>query len=1749
MKSTFLISALPFNHFAHKSHLLSQSLVRLSLLLFVFMTSISFQLEAQTTLKPSMEITHNYGDSACQNFVIGAYVQYVRLKVRGADGGNTEIVGGGCNVTKKGGSGATMEVVFTVDGNTNTLSPGGEIRIVAGEHGRGESRGNCTKYAYGSGGGSSGAIYKAPGATEWEALVVAGAGGGSNCDGLKPQQRSNDGEGGADSSSPGNGNGGAEKRYAGADASGGGGGYVSNGGGGAQSPFSTNYSAPRCRADGSQAGGGTTPREGGKGFSGGGYARSGGGGGGGYTGGDGGNLRSNGYGGTSFITSDYIKWVMKDQGGSTGGGAELDGSVTIEGWLLTWTGGHNDDWNNPLNWTPQVLPTSQTPVVIARTFRDPVIKNTYGPRICRYMIIEAHATLTINAGGKLGIPESGDFGIMCYGDIVNNGTLSIGSDSTRVKNNGIHLNTTGTLTNNGLIEVDSTKFGGIYVDGPSAVFTNNASGSLKAGHKAHVTFDALLADGSGTIINYGSIDIKNGETSALLILNGGLLENKAGASIHIEHFTAITTTNSAFGVSSDAFVKNWGNITVDDCYRAMGIFAGSYFHNYSTGYIGLGTNTEVIFGLKLWYTSRNNTILINDGMIEALKVNPDNGQAGVEFISGTFTNNGIMRIVEDFKIFSGMKAATNDTCGYLEVTEKITIGRPFVNNGVLVTNRNGSHDIEGTNNGVISNLKNTNLGDIQNNNNGHIFKPKTGTCEIANFAAIGTSPIHDIDVFLYTDSAQTQHAAAYVSNQNSLFPLDSFPYPNRYGELYASATSTSNNCSHIFPVKVKIEDTTPPRFDFCPSSHTRYTLPGACGATVSYQVTATDICSPPTLTQTSGLDRYAEFPVGTTFNSYVAEDRFGNTSVCSFSVTVVDTTPPVLTCPQNIVQSNDGGYCDAIIHYTFPSGSGSCPGESLNQNTGHISGAAFPKGVTTNEFTVTDASGNTGTCSFTVTINDDEAPVANCPSDMVVSTDQGQCDALVTYSVPTTDNCPGESLNRDGGQASGTAFPKGVTTNSFTVTDASGNTSTCSFTVTVNDTEAPVVNCPANITTSNDLDLCEAIVNYTVTTGDNCPGESLSQTEGQTAGSSFPVGITSNSFTVTDASGNTGTCSFTVTVNDTQNPVVNCPANITTSNDQDLCEALVNYTVTTEDNCPGESLSQTAGQTAGSSFPVGVTTNSFMVTDASGNTASCSFTVTVVDDQNPQITCPANITVSNDANSCDAVVTYAVPVGTDNCPGSITSQTAGLGSGVAFPRGTTTETYQVVDGHGNTHACSFTITINDVDQPVFSCPTSNVVRTTDLGMCDHLAVGQDLDPIVSDNCSIQSLTNDYNQSSSLDGAVFAKGKTLVTWTATDPSGNSTVCAYNIKINDKEAPIFDNCPSDTTITIPFAAGGGYHTWAALTATDNCNSPGQLTITGFPLSGSFFSVGMTPVNWTATDKRNNTRHCDFNVTVVEQGAPAPSGWTNGGAGSSNNCATNYDATTGTLSIITSGGNIHGTSDDFCGITIPNSDQIIDFRARVIPPGTGYYDQAGIMMRQSLSGNAACASMYLTGTSIPIMGLRPSAGSMPLGMPGTAVSTPYWVRLYRYGATIQGYISGDGVNWTLVQSYPNVLSSPLYLTLFAKTSGSQGTATIDSISINGTAARMGLMAEETALSLEAYPNPFSEDLFIKVANALPGETYDVRLSNMMGQRVYGYKTGASAAGTIDQRISLEHLAAGTYLLEVSAGVQRKALKVVKQ
>src|SRR5205085_2238139 len=103
-------------------------------------------------------------------------------------------------------------------------------------------------------------------------------------------------------------------------------------------------------------------------------------------------------------------------------------------------------------------------------------------------------------------------------------------------------------------------------------------------------------------------------------------------------------------------------------------------------------------------------------------------------------------------------------------------------------------------------------------------------------------------------------------------------------------------------------------------------------------------------------------------------------------------------------------------------------------------------------------------------------------------------------------------------------FPLGTTVVTCTATDASGNSSAYSFPVTVVDTQAPTIACPANITT-NTTGLCSQVVNYVTPTGsDNCSVTNVSCSPA--GGSTFPVGTNTVSCIVLDGSGNSASCTF-----------------------------------------------------------------------------------------------------------------------------------------------------------------------------------------------------------------------------------------------------------------------------------------------------------------------------------------------------------------------------------------------------------------------------------------------------------------------------------------------------------------------------------------------------------------------------------------------------------------------------------------------
>lgn len=187
-------------------------------------------------------------------------------------------------------------------------------------------------------------------------------------------------------------------------------------------------------------------------------------------------------------------------------------------------------------------------------------------------------------------------------------------------------------------------------------------------------------------------------------------------------------------------------------------------------------------------------------------------------------------------------------------------------------------------------------------------------------------------------------------------------------------------------------------------------------------------------------------------------------------------------------------------------------------------------GDNTVTLTVTDLSGNSASTDAIVTVQDNIDPVVVCPADVATVNDPGICGAVVTFSVSSTDNCTGQTLQQTAGLASGSVFPAGTTTNTFVVTDAAGNTATCSFDVTVNNTlpEVTIVTGPATpVALGNSISLSIShndnnLTNATIDWDDLTPIENVTNP----STGSFDVshtyatpGVYTVSVTLTDACG------------------------------------------------------------------------------------------------------------------------------------------------------------------------------------------------------------------------------------------------------------------------------------------------------------------------------------------------------------------------------------------------------------------------------------------------------------------------------------------------------------------------------------------------------------------------------------------------------------------------------------------------------
>jgi len=331
-------------------------------------------------------------------------------------------------------------------------------------------------------------------------------------------------------------------------------------------------------------------------------------------------------------------------------------------------------------------------------------------------------------------------------------------------------------------------------------------------------------------------------------------------------------------------------------------------------------------------------------------------------------------------------------------------------------------------------------------------------------------------------------------------------------------------------------------------------------------------------------------------------------------------------------------------------------------------------------------------CSFTVTVNDTEPPSINCPANIVTNTSPGTCVASnVTWTVMASDNCSNVTVNST--PASGSTFPRGVTTVVCTATDGSGNTNTCSFTVTVNDTQPPVISmCATNQTLSANGN-CQAALPYLagqVVATDNCGGI-LTATQTPLAGTLLNLGTNSVTFAVGDGRGNTNSCTAMVIVREAAPPVITCPSDVVVNANPGQCSA-TGVTLGTP-AASGHCSVATVVSNAPSTYPVGTNFVVWTATDGSGNSATCTQKVIVVDSQPPIISCPTDISVTIPAEmTCACNVPLGNPAATDNCGvASIVNNAPSC-----YSVGTNVVVWTATDVHSNISFCTQRVYVSRV---------------------------------------------------------------------------------------------------------------------------------------------------------------------------------------------------------------------------------------------------------------------------------------------------------------------------------------------------------------------------------------------------------------------------------------------------------------------
>ncbi len=495
---------------------------------------------------------------------------------------------------------------------------------------------------------------------------------------------------------------------------------------------------------------------------------------------------------------------------------------------------------------------------------------------------------------------------------------------------------------------------------------------------------------------------------------------------------------------------------------------------------------------------------------------------------------------------------------------------------------------------------------------------------------------------------------------------------------------------------------------------------------VSFNETVIVSGTPRVVLETGATDRNANYSSGS------------NSTTLSFTYTVQagDTAADLNYVSTSALELNGGTIRDAALNnavLTLPATGG---GNSLGTNKNIVIDTTAP--VIT-EVTPVPALDNDSTPNYTV--NASEAGTLSYTGSCVSgTTNVGVGNATLTFALLADGTYAGCSI---------------------TLTDVAGNSGIVAVTPFTVDTTAPVI----TILGDNPLELGtgDTFTDPGATALDANDG-SVTVVVAHSVNTAVP-GTYDVSYGASDAAGNSSVTAIrAVNVSDDDAPVFSgVPSNMNIEA-ADLSGAVVTYsTPTASDNVDGDvSSSVSCTPNSGTTFPMGTTIVGCSVTDAAGNTASASFSVTVADTTAPVVVTSGDQTIEA-TGPTGAAATFTVSA-TDTVSGDVSSTiVCDALSGNTFALGSTLVSCTAEDAAGNVGAASLTITVVDTTAPTIAIDPSSVYisTTNDDASASFSTIESD---IVDTNLDVVC--------SPVSGSVFPIGLTTVTCTATDDSGNS-----------------------------------------------------------------------------------------------------------------------------------------------------------------------------------------------------------------------------------------------------------------------------------------------------------------------------------------------------------------------------------------